>query len=372
MAPTHLPMRALDALLNAEHDGDPFVVIFESLQDVFGFDQALVLDDGEDVLRCAAAQPPALAELCWRPGPFLREVAGGRVAATASDTQLEEWRDIAGDLISRTQPALYLPICVHGRRGVLMLLRDAGKPAFDDGDLTLARQFALLALAARAIRNAKAVEAELTELDLLADELRQSESQAQRESDRLRSILELLPVGLTVQDESGRLVLVNEAATVRLNATKQDLTGGTLADAEATLPSDSVSPADEPPVEVEESAGERTWLTSRRPVQVLGETLLLSASLDITERKQIESDLARRAYSDDLTGLANRTMIQEHVENVLHAHRNGDRFALAFIDLDNFKHINDYYQPRHRRRVAGEGGAADRGSRPRNGHACAH
>jgi hypothetical protein len=58
MAPTHLPMRALDALLNAEHDGDPFVVIFESLQDVFGFDQALVLED-PDVLRCVAAHPSA-------------------------------------------------------------------------------------------------------------------------------------------------------------------------------------------------------------------------------------------------------------------------------------------------------------------------
>ena len=86
MAPTHLPMHALDALLNAEHDGDPFLVIFESLQDVFLFDQALVLDDDDDVLRCAAAQPPALSGLCWRPGPFFREVAGGRVAATASST----------------------------------------------------------------------------------------------------------------------------------------------------------------------------------------------------------------------------------------------------------------------------------------------
>jgi c-di-GMP phosphodiesterase Gmr len=347
MAATHLPMRTLDALLATEDDGDPFAAIFDTLQDVFGFDQALVLDHDQDIIRCAAAQPPALAALCWRPGPFFREVASGRVSATADDRQLEEWQDIAGDLITPTQPALYLPICVHGRRGLLILLRDAGRAAFDDGDLGLARQFALFALAARAIRNSKAVEEELTELDRLADELRHSANDAQRESDRLRGILELLPIGLTVQDENGEFVLVNEVAAVRLNATAEDCNNAAPAecpvDTHAALRPDPMSPTDEPPVEVEESAGERTWLTSRRPVQVLGETLVLSASLDITERKQIESDLERRAYSDDLTGLANRTMIQEHVENVLHAHRNGDRFALAFIDLDNFKHINDYY-----------------------------
>jgi diguanylate cyclase (GGDEF)-like protein/PAS domain S-box-containing protein len=346
MAPTHLPMRALDALLNAEHDGDPFVVIFESLQDVFGFDQALVLED-PDVLRCVAAHPPALAELCWRPGAFFREVASGRVSATACDGELEEWRDIAGDRISPAQPALYLPICVHGRRGLLILLRAAGKAPFDDGHLALARQFALLALAARAIRNSKAVEAELAELDLLAEELRHSASEAQRESDRLRGIIELLPVGLTVQDEGGRFVLVNEAAAARLNMSAEDVSGGAVAelpaDVQTTLPSEPIAPQSEQPLEVEENVGDRTWLTSRRPVQVLSESLLLSTSLEITARKQIENELARRAYSDDLTGLANRAMIQEHVEKVLHSRRNGDRFALAFIDLDNFKHINDYY-----------------------------
>jgi c-di-GMP phosphodiesterase Gmr len=36
-------------------------------------------------------------------------------------------------------------------------------------------------------------------------------------------------------------------------------------------------------------------------------------------------------------------MIQEHVENVLRANGGDEHFALAFIDLDNFKHINDYY-----------------------------
>jgi diguanylate cyclase (GGDEF)-like protein len=335
MASAYLPMRALDALLNAEHD-HPFDVIFEALNEVLPFDQAVVLEDDEGGLRCVAAQPQEIAQLRWRPGTFFKEVAHGRVSTTCGSHDLEEWRDIASELITPEQPALYLPICVHGRRGLLILLRGVEQQTFDDGDLTLARQFGLLALAARAILNSKAVDAELAELDQLAHELRSSASEAEQENARLKGILELLPVGLTVQDDSGRMILVNEVGAAQLRATTD-------------APSDratTVVPAELAPsttTEVEESAGERTWLTLRKPVRVLDQSLLLSTSFDITERKQLESDLARRAYSDDLTGLANRTLIEEHVEKVLRAYRDGDRFALAFIDLDNFKHINDYY-----------------------------
>ena len=90
-------------------------------------------------------------------------------------------------------------------------------------------------------------------------------------------------------------------------------------------------------------AGECTLLTSRKPVRVLDETLLLSTSIDITKRKQVEKELLRRAYFDELTGLPNPSLIQDRVEAVLASKGANDRFALAFIDIDNFKHINDYY-----------------------------
>jgi cyclic di-GMP phosphodiesterase Gmr len=41
--------------------------------------------------------------------------------------------------------------------------------------------------------------------------------------------------------------------------------------------------------------------------------------------------------------LPNRTLIQEHVEQLLTSPEMSPRFALAFLDIDNFKHINDYY-----------------------------
>ena len=184
-------------------------------------------------------------------------------------------------------------------------------------------------------RDAERIRAELRELRRLVDRLHDSASDAQRRNDLLKGILDLLPVGLTVQDEFGSFVLVNDVAATWLDASpiaSYAETNSRKGGASSTVEESSSG-----------TAGERTWLTSRKPVRVLDETLLLSASLDITERKQFETDLARRAYSDDLTGLANRAMIQEHVGHVLRTKGDSERFALAFIDLDNFKHINDYY-----------------------------
>jgi diguanylate cyclase (GGDEF)-like protein len=62
----------------------------------------------------------------------------------------------------------------------------------------------------------------------------------------------------------------------------------------------------------------------------------------IREQKAIQEELFRRAYYDELTGLPMRRVIERHVNDLLH--EDGcEKFALAFLDIDNFKHINDYY-----------------------------
>ena len=48
------------------------------------------------------------------------------------------------------------------------------------------------------------------------------------------------------------------------------------------------------------------------------------------------------AYHDTLTGLPNRAMFQEYLNHVIaHAHRNRKQFSLLFLDVDDFKRIND-------------------------------
>src|SRR5712692_6252849 len=67
-----------------------------------------------------------------------------------------------------------------------------------------------------------------------------------------------------------------------------------------------------------------------------GETLRLSTAAD-AERMQVENELLRRAYYDELTGLPNRSLIRERVEGILDRGDPDHGFALAFIDIDNFK-----------------------------------
>ena len=63
---------------------------------------------------------------------------------------------------------------------------------------------------------------------------------------------------------------------------------------------------------------------------------------DITERKTAEKQVQFLAYYDALTGLPNRTLFHDRLAKALaSARRRGERVALLFLDLDNFKTIND-------------------------------
>ncbi|GAV19967.1 cyclic di-GMP phosphodiesterase Gmr [Mariprofundus micogutta] len=71
-------------------------------------------------------------------------------------------------------------------------------------------------------------------------------------------------------------------------------------------------------------------------------TQLFGTFQDITERKNAEAEIRQLAYYDAITGLPNRTLFKEHLQQALQqAQRNGTRIAVMFLDLDNFKRIND-------------------------------
>ena len=69
---------------------------------------------------------------------------------------------------------------------------------------------------------------------------------------------------------------------------------------------------------------------------------LQGVSRDVTELRALQANLAALALRDPLTGLANRRLLDELLEaGLAHAERDGLTLAVAYIDLDGFKKVND-------------------------------
>ena len=71
---------------------------------------------------------------------------------------------------------------------------------------------------------------------------------------------------------------------------------------------------------------------------------VLLALMDITERKRAEARLAFMAQHDGLTGLPNRTLLRQHMDEImLHSRRGAEKIAVLILGLDNFKAVNDTF-----------------------------
>lgn len=69
-----------------------------------------------------------------------------------------------------------------------------------------------------------------------------------------------------------------------------------------------------------------------------------SANIDISERKAFEAHIERMAYYDPLTDLPNRHSLTRELETLVRRYKENEQgFALLFLDLDRFKHINDSF-----------------------------
>jgi diguanylate cyclase (GGDEF)-like protein/PAS domain S-box-containing protein len=91
--------------------------------------------------------------------------------------------------------------------------------------------------------------------------------------------------------------------------------------------------------------GSYRWVHCRAlaiPGTPLPATRLVGSITDITERRDLEQQLRHQALHDPLTGLPNRALVLDRAERMLaSAKRTHGSVSLLFIDLDNFKEIND-------------------------------
>ncbi|MCB1393152.1 MULTISPECIES: EAL domain-containing protein [unclassified Nitrobacter] len=169
----------------------------------------------------------------------------------------------------------------------------------------------------------------------------------------LNEVVGLLPTSVTVQDEQGNFVFVNAAAAAQFNVPAHDIVEASPG---APLPSKELNDRINLARGVLQSGVRRTfeelirtdyatkiYLTTHEPVLISNRKLVLSSSIDISRQKAIEEELFRSAYYDELTGLPTRRVIEQHANSLIREGEHPVRFAVAFLDIDNFKHINDYY-----------------------------
>ncbi len=184
---------------------------------------------------------------------------------------------------------------------------------------------------------------------------RQSSAAALRESEaRFRSLTQTAPCAIVIYDQDGFLY-ANDATLVVTGRSREELTGTHFWDLVAPemreplrerglarLRDASTAPA-RYEVRVLRPDGSSVWLDfSVSLIQYEGRPAILAAAFDISERKRAEEQIRHLAYHDGLTSLPNRLLFRDRLEvAVAQAHREGVRVAVLFVDLDNFKVIND-------------------------------
>jgi diguanylate cyclase (GGDEF)-like protein len=157
-------------------------------------------------------------------------------------------------------------------------------------------------------------------------------------ADLVEAVFDALPIGISVHAEDGLCVYRNAAAVCL---------GGTDGNA---MPTGAAQPGGvgagtllETPGPAQANAFEIVTETRIRPLQIGDAHYALRTVQDVTAQRRTERELFDRAFLDDLTGLPNRALLQQSLETLISQAGPDTTFALAFIDLDNFKHINDYY-----------------------------
>ena len=94
---------------------------------------------------------------------------------------------------------------------------------------------------------------------------------------------------------------------------------------------------------MESQGGEWRWMHVRGLAITRGECRVTGFQSDITERKLLQLRLERDAHHDPLTGIANRTVFLQKINAVLSRPGMARECAILYIDLDDFKMINEEF-----------------------------
>ena len=192
-------------------------------------------------------------------------------------------------------------------------------------------------------------------LRLLFRAMEHARRSAEAREQYYRTILDNVADLIVALDSSGRATYVSPSAHEILGKAPAELMGGVALD---TVHPDDQEFAAALIAQALSTPGRRV-AAELRAIAADGTTRLLSGSAtslhgdhgdaalvigmhDVTEQKRLEEELAHRAMHDEMTGLPNRALIMDRCEQLLaRAVRTGNRIAVLFVDLDDFKDVND-------------------------------
>ncbi len=194
---------------------------------------------------------------------------------------------------------------------------------------------------------------------------RQAEAGRRAAEERYEAVVASLSEGIVLFDDSGGISAHNEAASrilgdrLKSGNSHQIFTGASIAiEANGHPMSPEMFPhartlasgesEDDVVVGVTDGSGRRQWLSlSSRLLSGAGQVdspMVVCSFTDVTDRKAAEAQLHWLAYHDSLTGLGNRTLFNDELEQELMVSmQKGTNLAVLFIDLDRFKLVNDSF-----------------------------
>jgi len=193
---------------------------------------------------------------------------------------------------------------------------------------------------------------DVTERKLAEDKIRRTQT-------FLDTVIENVPATIVVKDAwDFRYLMINRAGETLFGVTRDQIIGRTDAEifpkeqADLTMARDIRTVQSGEPLEIGEdhlyTPGNGMRVVMSKRVALSGEDgtpmYLLAVVSDITERAQADARIAYMAHHDALTGLANRALFSERIEDACaRQRRRGETFTVFMLDLDGFKDVNDSF-----------------------------